>query len=68
MNISPEMTDSTQIGVLQSDTWLTDDNCEMNEILQETINDFLSDGEEIINIQCRTEDCGTSRFWIYYKK
>jgi len=36
----------------------------LDEILDETINDFVPENEKVINIEAKTEN-GSTRFWIY---
>ena len=54
-----------EINICKSETWLRADITDQNNILQETINDFIEPNERIINIQMVTDSSGCSRFWIY---
>jgi len=57
-----------EINITRSETWLTDDFKSMSELLEETINEFVDADERIINIECKTDETGLSRFWIYSEK
>jgi len=54
-------------GIIFSDTWLEMTKPQIQECLQETIDDFVDEDDEIINIQLVKDSDGTSRFWIYVK-
>lgn len=53
-----------KVNIIRSETWLEDDIDNIGDILDNAIEEFVSDQEEIINIECR-EVNGLSRFWIY---
>lgn len=54
-----------EINIIRSETWLNDSLVDINSILQETVRDFVTRKDKIVNIQVRKEDTGLSRFWIY---
>jgi hypothetical protein len=57
-----------KISIIRSETWSGFQNIiKINDILEEAIKEFLSDSDEIINIEKHTESNGLSRFWIYVK-
>jgi len=56
-----------KVGIIRSESWLDDNFEDISQILEETITEFVEDNEEIINIQVKKENNGTSRFWIYTK-
>lgn len=55
----------TNVNIIRSETWLKDDIDNIGDILESTIEEFVSDHEEIINIECIERVDGLSRFWIY---
>ena len=57
----------SKISIVRSETWLRADINELQSTLEETINEFLVETDEIINIEMHTADNGLSRFWIYVK-
>lgn len=57
-----------EINLIRSSTWITDNFDDIHRVLDETIKDFVSDDQEIINIESKTSKHGSSRFWIYTKK
>ncbi len=58
-----------KISITRSETWILDDFENIHYILDETIKEYLTDEDVIINIQVVTGDDGLSRFWIYsYEK
>ena len=56
-----------EVNIIFSESWLKMDIGSINELLTETINEFIDEGDEIINIEKHTDDSGSSRFWIYIK-
>jgi hypothetical protein len=54
--------------LVRSETWLRDDFENISSILEETIKEYVSDDEVIVNIESKTNDSGLSRFWIYIEK
>ena len=56
------------IEVIFSETWLHDDIDNVNNILTETIKDFVDKEDNIINIETKTGHTGLTRFWIYVKR
>ena len=54
--------------LIRSQTWLKDDFDDIHNVLDETIEDFVSNEDEVINVQVVKEETGLSRFWIYIKK
>jgi len=53
------------VNIIRSETWLNDNFEEIHSILDETIEEFVDDSKQIINIESKTEANGLSRFWIY---
>jgi len=56
-----------RINIARSQTWMSDDISCIGDILEETINDFVEEGDRIINIETK-EFNGLKRFWIYIEK
>lgn len=58
-----------KINLCRSGSWVTESVTieDLNEILNETIRDFVDEDERIINIECKEEN-GQGRFWIYSTK
>lgn len=54
-----------KIKIIRTETWLDDDIENIDNILNQAIEDFVSDDEVILNIECKTENDQLSRFWIY---
>jgi len=54
-----------EIDLIRSETWSNNDIATIGIILQETINDFVDEGDTIINIEAKEDRTGLSRFWIY---
>ena len=52
------------VNVTRSETWMNDSVVKIQEILDETIADFVPENERIINIEVK-ESNGLYRFWIY---
>lgn len=42
-----------------------DESCDKEEILQETINEFVSEYDRIINIEIYKSNSGISKFYIF---
>lgn len=55
------------ITVTRSSSWLRADIDELREVLNEALK-IVGEDSEIINIQCKTEASGLSRFWIYSRE
>lgn len=53
------------INIIRSETWLGDNLNNAEAILNNAINDFVTQSERIVNIECETGTNGLSRFWIY---
>jgi len=56
-----------EVNLIKSESWIRSTIDEQNDILNETIKDFIEDDERIINIQA-IEENGQTRFWIYTTK
>lgn len=54
-----------KVNITKSESWLRTDIEEQGRILNETIQNGIDDNERIINIECKAELDGLSRFWIY---
>ena len=54
-----------EVNIIFSESWLRMDIGSINELLTETINEFVEETDRIINIEKHTDDSGSSRFWIY---
>ena len=54
-----------EVSIIFSESWLRMDVGSINELLTETINEFIEETDRIINIEKHTDDSGLSRFWIY---
>jgi len=52
------------IDIIWSESWLSGDIDMIAGILKDTIKDFVG-SERIINIECKKDSSGLSRFWIY---
>lgn len=57
------------VNLIRSGTWFTQSVTidDLNEILNETVQDFVDDDEHVVNVQCKEEN-GQGRFWIYTSK
>lgn len=54
------------VSIIRSETFLSDISIkEINELLEETIREFIVDDERIINIEMKEDRSGLKRFWIY---
>ncbi len=53
------------VNIVRSETWLDDNFKDISLILEQTIKEFVSEKERIINVQVVKSDSGLSRFWIY---
>jgi len=51
------------VSLVRSETWMRDNFNVINDILEQTIEDFI-DNERIVNIEVK-EHNGLNRFWIY---
>lgn len=52
--------------IIRSETLLDNDNIgNIDSILNQAIEDFVTNDEVIINIESKTVGTGLSRFWIY---
>ena len=58
----------SEVNIIRSQTWLTDDLEAINSILNEAIEYWVGKDEQIVNIESKTSDSGLSRFWIYTTK
>ncbi len=54
-----------KIELVRSSSWMTDNFEKVHEILDETIDEFISESDKILNIQVHLADSGLSRFWIF---
>lgn len=54
-----------KVYIVASETWLRMSVEQEFDLLNETINEYLKEGERIINIQKIKLDCGSWRFYIY---
>lgn len=52
------------IEITKSDSFVSSDVVYMERVLNRTVNDYLGENDEIINIE-RKEENGSERFWIY---
>jgi hypothetical protein len=53
-----------EVKIIKSETWTKSDISEQEELLNDTIEEYISDHAKIINIQI-VEKNGLERFWIY---
>lgn len=53
-----------KVNIVSSGTWMRHDIDTMQSVLDETILDFVKEGDSIINIEMK-ENNGQNRFWIY---
>lgn len=54
------------LNIVFSETWLRMSNEDINNLLNETIVEFVDPlYDNIVNIERHVEDNGLSRFWIY---
>ena len=56
------------IDIITTGTWLSATLEDIGLIANETILDYVEDGDRIINIQLIKLDSGLSQFWIYVEK
>lgn len=56
-----------EVTIIKSETWMRAGSREQGEILNETIRDYVENGERIISIQLITVG-GLNRFWLYTQK
>ena len=55
-----------EVNIIFSETWLKMSTSDINDLLNETINEFVNPMyDNIVNIERHIEDSGLSRFWIY---
>ena len=57
----------SKVNLIRSETWLNDDFNMIHSTLNDTIKEFVSKDDRIINIEVK-ESCGLKRFWIYTEK
>ena len=57
-----------KVNIVLSETWMSAGKESIEATLNEAIEDFVETDERIINIECKTERNGLSRFWIYTTK
>jgi len=57
-----------KVHIIFSETWLKATCEEVEQILEETIKEFMQVGERIINIEKIKREDGLSRFWIYVEE
>ena len=56
-----------KIKLIRSETWMKDDFKMIHRCLDETIEEFVKEGEIIINIEEKEASTGLHRFWIYVR-
>lgn len=55
-----------EVRIIFSETWLKMSTEDVNNLLNETVNEFVNPmHDNIVNIERHVEDNGLSRFWIY---
>ena len=53
-----------KVNIVRSETWMKDDFDMIHNILSDTIEEFVDESEEVINVE-EKERNGLHRFWIY---
>lgn len=55
-----------EVNIIFSETWLKMSTEDVNNLLNETVNEFVNPMyDKIVNIERHVEANGLSRFWIY---